>query len=153
MSCASFGGVRPVYGPVPGSLSLRLDALPDAVILAAAREVQSAGLTVARSAAAEGYLETGWYDVVRSRSVDASARDFDRIVKLRFFADPTAGKTHLAAECVVRIAYDPSEPARDLERMVPDSTPGRRLLNRIVERLKTVFPSPTPADSTRRQAS
>lgn len=147
-ACASFGGVRPIYGPVPGSLSLQLDGLPDSVIRAAAHEVRSAGLAVLRASAAEGYLETEWYDVAGNRSVSARASGFDHIVKLRFFADPTAGKTHLAAECVVRIAYDPSEPPRDLERMVPDSTPGRLILNRIVDRLKIVFPVPIPADST-----
>ena len=57
-ACAHFGGVRPVYGPLPGSLSLQLDAVPDAVIVAAVREVRAAGLTVARVAADEGYLET-----------------------------------------------------------------------------------------------
>ncbi len=150
-ACAHFGGVRPVYGPVPGSLSLQLTAQPDAVIVAAVKEVQAAGLRVARVAPDEGYLETEWYDVATKRSVSASAKDFDHIVKVRLFADPTAGKTHLAAEAVVRIAYDPSEPERDLERMVPDSTPGHALLDSLVARLKVIFPppAPLPADSTR----
>jgi len=62
-------------------------------------------------------------------------------VKVRFFADPVAGKTRLAAECVRRIADDPSEPERDLERMVPDSSPGRILLDGIVGRLKAAYPA------------
>ena len=141
--------MRPVYGPLPGSVSLQLDALPDAVIIAAAHEVQAAGLKVASVAADEGYLETAWYDVVTRRTVDARTRHFDHIVKLRLFADPTAGKTRLAAECVARIAYDPSEPARDLERMVPDSTPEHAILDSLVARLKVVFPPPKArADST-----
>lgn len=144
--------MRPVYGPLPGSLSLQLDALPDAVIVAAAHEVQAAGLKVVRVAADEGYLETEWYDVAARRTVDARTRHFDHIVKLRLFADPTAGKTRLAAECVVRIAYDPSEPERDLERMVPDSTPAHALLDSLIARLKVVFPPPRArADSTRPQ--
>ena len=70
-------------------------------------------------------------------------------MKLRLFADPTAGKTRLAAECVRRIAYDPSEPERDLERMVPDSTPEHAILDSLVARLKVVFPPPKPrVDST-----
>jgi len=147
-ACAHFGGVRPVYGPLPGSLSLTLDAAPDAVILAAQREVRSAGLTIARVAADEGYLETAWYDVVTRRTVDPRARDFDHSVKVRLFADPKAGKTHLAAECVRRIAYDPSEPERDLERMVPDSTPQHAVLDSLIARLKVIFPPPKPrADS------
>jgi hypothetical protein len=143
-----FGGVRPLYGPVPGSLALQLDAQPAAVIVAATREVRAAGLDVARVAANEGYLESQWYDVGTHRSVTDRARDLDRVVKLRFFADPTAGKTHLAAECVRRIADDPSEPERYWERMVPDSTPGRVLLDSIVGRLKVEFPPPAPAPGT-----
>ncbi len=104
-----------------------------------------------RVAADEGYLESGWYDLRTRRTVSARAAGFDHIVKLRLFADPTAGKTHLAAEAVVRIAYDPSEPPRDAERMVPDSTPGRALLDSLVARLKVIFPPPTPADTTKPQ--
>jgi hypothetical protein len=140
--------VRPVYGPLPGSLSLMLDGAPDAVIVVAQREVRAAGLTVASVAADEGYLETGWYDVAAKRAVDARARDLDHIVKLRLFADPKAGKTYLAAECVRRIAYDPSEPERSLERMVPDSTPARALLDSLVARLKVAFPPPKPRTDT-----
>jgi hypothetical protein len=144
-ACPNLGGVRPLYGPVPGSLGLELNASPDVVIAAAARDVVTVGLRVSHVAANEGYLETEWFDLGAHRSVAASARDLDRVVKLRFFADPTAGKTHLAAECVRRIADDPSVPPRDLERMVPDSTAGRVLLDSIVARLKTEFPAPPPA--------
>ncbi|MGD0990999.1 MAG: hypothetical protein ABR998_00825 [Gemmatimonadales bacterium] len=141
--------MRPVYGPLPGSISLLLDAAPDAVIVAAQHEVRAAGLAVVSVAADEGYLETDWYDVVTRRTVSARAEDFDHTVKLRLFADPTAGKTRLAAECVRRIAYDPSQPERDLERMVPDSTPEHAILDSLVARLKVVFPPPKPrADST-----
>jgi len=137
-----------VYGPLPGSVSLTLNAAPDAVIAAAVREVRAAGLAVAAVAADEGYLETAWYDVATRRTVDARAMDFDHIVKLRLFADPKAGKTYLAAECVRRIAYDPSEPERDLERMVPDSTPQHALLDSLLARLKVVFPPPKPVVDT-----
>jgi len=147
-ACLNLGGVRPLYGPVPGSIALQLDASPDAVIAAAARDAAVVGFRVASSAANEGYLETEWFDVGAQRSVTARARDLDRVVKLRFFADPAAGKTRLAAECVRRIAYDPSVPPRDLERMVPDSTPGRVLLDSIIGRLKVEFPPPTPAPGT-----
>ncbi len=141
-----------MFGPVPGSISLQLDAQPDAVIVAAAKEVQAAGLKIARVAADEGYLESEWYDVPGKRTVSARDPDFDHIVKLRLFADPTAGKTRLAAECVLRIAYDPSEPERDLERMVPDSTPAHAILDSLVARLKVIFPPALPsADSTRPQ--
>jgi len=137
-----------VYGPVPGSLSVPLDGVPGEVIDAAARAVAAAGLRVVRIAADEGYLETEWYDVAAKRTVNARAPGFDHIVKLRLFADPTAGKTRLAAECVVRIGYDPSMPERDLERMVPDSTPAHAILDSLIARLKVVFPPPkAPSDT------
>jgi hypothetical protein len=119
-----------------------LEAQPDAVIGSAAREVQAVGLSVAVADPAEGYLESSWYDLGRKANVSAGARNLDQVVKLRFFADPTAGRTRLAAECVRRIADDPSEPERDLERMVPDSSPGRALLDGIVGRLRAAYPAP-----------
>ncbi len=147
-ACLHLGGARPLFGPVPGSFSLVLDGQPEAVIAAAAGEVQRAGLVVLRSAPDEGYLETQWYDVATQRTVSPRARDLDHTVKVRLFADPAAGKTRLAAECVVRIADDPSEPPRDLERMVADSTPGHVLLDSLVARLKVIFPPPPPADTS-----
>ena len=114
------------------------------MIGAAAREMAAAGLKVVQIATDEGYLETEWYDVAARRTVNARVAGFDHIVKLRLFADPTAGRTRLAAECVVRIGYDPSMPERDLERMVPDSTPAHAILDSLFARLKVVFPPPKP---------
>ncbi len=137
--------MRPRFGPVPGSLSLQLAVQPDALIAAVDSAVTRAGLVVERSAPDEGYLETRWYDVAAQRTVGARARNLADVVKLRFFADPTAGHTHLAAECVVRLMDDPSEPPRYWERMAADSTPGRVLLDSIVAHLKAEFPLPAPA--------
>ncbi len=121
------------------------------MIAAVGRQVDSAGLVVRLADAAEGYLETGWYDLESRRTVSATARDLDHTVKLRFFADPTAGHTRLAAECVRRIAYDPSEPERDLERMVADSTPGRVMLDSLMAKLKAEYPMPAPAPAAATQ--
>jgi hypothetical protein len=132
--------VRPFYGPIAGSISVQLETTPDTVIDAVRRAVVAAGFRVAINDPREGFLETGWYDPVARRPVHAGARDLARTVKLRFFADPTAGHTRLAAECVQRFAYDPSEPARDLERMVPDSTPGRVIMDSVLARLKALYP-------------
>lgn len=118
------------------------------MIGSAADEMKAAGLRVAVADPTEGYLESAWYDLSRKATVTGRARDLDLVVKLRFFADPTAGKTRLAAECVRRFAYDPSEPERDLERMVPDSSPGRMLLDSIVGRLKVAYPAPTAPTPT-----
>jgi hypothetical protein len=138
------GGLRPRFGPVPGSIGFELEAQPEAVIASAASEVLAAGLKLEVADPAEGYLETAWYDLRTRAPVPATVRDLGQVVKLRFFADPFAGKTRVAAECVRRIADDPSEPERDLERMVPDSTPGRVLLDSIVGRLKAAYPASKP---------
>jgi len=143
-ACARLGGLRPRYGPIQGSVSAELEASPDAVIDSAAQELRAAGLGVAVADAPEGYLESSWYDVERKATVSGRARDLDQVVKLRFFADPTAGHTRMVGECVRRIAQDPSEPERDLERMVPDSSPGRVLLDSIIARLQTAYPMPAP---------
>jgi len=119
------------------------------VIGAAAHEVQAAGLSIAVADPAEGYLESSWYDLARKATVSGRARDLDQVVRLRFFADPTAGRTRLVAECVRRIAFDPSEPERDLERMAPDSSPGRVLLDSIIGRLKVAYPVPAAPSTTR----
>jgi hypothetical protein len=125
-------------------VAVELETQPETAIGAVSREVLAAGLKVALADPAEGYLETAWYDVQRKATVTGRARDLGQVVRLRFFADPLAGKTRLAAECVRRIAEDPSEPERDLERMVPDSSPGRVLLDSIVSRLRAAYPPAAP---------
>lgn len=143
-ACASLGGVRPVFGPVPGSVGLQLDATPDAVTRAAAEEVQHAGLRVQWLSPEEGYVETLWYDLTtHESSSEQPFRDLDRMVKIRFFADPTAGKTRLVAECVTVSLVDPSRPPRELERMAPEGHAGRELLTQLVDRLKRRFPGAT----------
>ncbi|MDO8665607.1 MAG: hypothetical protein Q7J79_03285 [Gemmatimonadales bacterium] len=130
--CAGLGGVRPRYGPVPGSVLVQLDQPADAVIRALATEVQTAGLRLLFVSPEEGYIETEWYDVGTRQSGPADARDLDRVVKLRFFADPVSGKTRLLAECVTRMVFDPSMPQRELERMAPDGHQGRILLDDVL---------------------
>ncbi len=144
LACAGLGGVRPLYGPAPGSVAVELTGAPDAVTSAAAEELRGAGLHLQRVSVAEGYVESQWYDVAtHASSPRRPFTDLDRRVKLRFFADPTAGHTHLAAEAVVAYAVDPSLPERDLERMVPDGHQGLAILRGILDRLKERYPSPT----------
>jgi hypothetical protein len=148
--CAALGGVRPFYGPVPGSETFLLNALPDAVTRAAAEEVQHAGLTLQWISPAEGYVETQWFNVTTHvSSPDPVLSDLDHTVKLRFFADPTAGKTRLAAEAVTTYVVDPSRPQREMERMTPAGHPGREVLTQVVDRLKRRFPMPDSTRTTR----
>jgi len=144
-ACASLGGLRPLYGPVQGSVSVQLGGSPEAVTRAAVEEVQHAGLHVQWLSVEEGYVETQWYDLSsRGSSSEPAFRDLDRVVKMRFFADPTAGRTRLAAECVTTIMVDPSRPQRELERMAPEGHAGREMLTQVLDRLRRRFPVVEP---------
>jgi hypothetical protein len=134
------GGLRPRYGPVPESVTLTLEGAPDAVTRAAAEEAQHAGLRVQWLSPEEGYVETQWYDLrSRESAIEPRFRDPEQVVKLRFFADPVAGKTRLVAEAVSTSLVDPSRPQRELERMVPPGHGGREVLTRILDRVKTRY--------------
>jgi hypothetical protein len=132
VGCASFVGVRPRYGPVPGSVLVELEPPPDSVIRALAAATRARGFIVRTAAPREGYLESDWLDLATRDTARARSDRLDRVVKLRFFADPVAGRTRLLAECVHRIMVDPSLPERELERMVPDGHPGRALLDSVL---------------------
>ena len=140
--CAGLGGVRPNYGPVPGSVAFIVEALPDAVTRAASEEIQHAGLQLQYSSAVEGYIETQWFSLTtRASSLDPDMHDLEHTIKVRFFCDPTAGKTRLVAEVVTSYAMDPSRPAREMERMAPEGHPGREVLTQILDRLKRRYPT------------
>ncbi len=152
LSCRT-GGVRPRYNPVPHSVMMLLpDSAKNIVVILADRSV-AMGFTVARYSPDEGYLETGWYDTQTKRPVGDPFNGLDRIIKLRFFADPWQGRTRLVAESVRRIAWDPSEPPHDLERMVPDDHPGRALLDSVLAVVRPPDTTTTQADTTRGNAA
>jgi hypothetical protein len=148
--CAGLGGVRPNYSPVPGSVAFVLEALPDAVTRAAAEEIQHAGLQLQYSSAAEGYVETQWFSLTtRASSLEPDMHDLEHSIKMRFFCDPTAGKTRVVAEAVTSYAIDPSRPTREMERMAPEGHPGREVLTQILDRLKRRYPSPRDSTTAR----
>jgi hypothetical protein len=113
-------------------LDLPASAVTESLATSAAR----AGLPVRVAEPREGYLESGWFDLQAHRAAGDPFDRLDSIVKLRFFADPAYGHTRLFAECVVRIAWDPSVPPRELERMPPAGHPGRALLDSILAVMK-----------------
>jgi len=131
-ACAGVGGVRPRYGALPQAAQTTIDGGPTAITQLIDNTVRGAGLQVTAAAAREGYVETAWFEIGSRRPVSLPFTNMDRVVKLRFFVDPSQGRTRIVAECVYRIAWDPSVPARELERMVPDDHPGRLLLDSIV---------------------
>src|SRR5579859_3886632 len=130
-ACAT-GGVRPRFGPEPQAVMMLLDLPASVVTESLTTSLVRVGLPVRTSEPREGYLESVWFDVAAHRPTGDPFSRLDSIVKLRFFADPAFGHTRLFAECVVRVAWDPSVPQRDLERMPPAGHPGRVLLDSVL---------------------
>ncbi|MFI5280775.1 MAG: hypothetical protein ACHQU1_09780 [Gemmatimonadales bacterium] len=130
-ACAT-GGVRPRFGPEPQAVMMLLDLPASDVTQQLAASVVRVGLPVRTAEPREGYVESEWFDVQARRPAREPFDRLDSIVKLRFFADPAFGHTRLFAECVVRLAWDPSAPPRDLERMPPAGHPGRALLDSVL---------------------
>jgi hypothetical protein len=132
-ACGAMGGLRPLDLPVPDALVfLRVEQPAAPLIHALDSLVRARGLAVRLVAPREGWLETEWFDLEARATVPPPFGASERIVRLRFAADPRQGKSRLIAECVRRIAWDPSVPERDLERMVPPGHPGRILLDDIL---------------------
>ncbi|MFI5207798.1 MAG: hypothetical protein ACHQX4_07245 [Gemmatimonadales bacterium] len=144
-ACAT-GGVRPRFGPEPQAVMMLVDLPASAATESLAISLGRVGLPVRTAEPREGYLESGWFDVQAHRPAREPFNQLDSIVKLRFFADPAFGHTRLFAECVVRVAWDPSVPPRDLERMPPAGHPGRALLDSVL----TVMRSHVVRDTTTR---
>lgn len=142
VSCTGVGGIRPRYGALPESVRQTLDERPLPLTQLLDNTVRAANLPVVSTAPREGYLETAWFDAGSRQRVSQPFANMDRVVKLRFFVDSEQGRTRLLAEAVYRIAWDPSVPERELERMVPAGHPGRVLLDSIVA---AVTPTARPA--------
>jgi hypothetical protein len=134
-ACAT-GGQRPRYGAVPESHLLTVRQPSDSVVVRLTDRARALGLPIVRSAPREGYIETGWYDVARGQPTAAPFSRLDSIVRYRVFADPVQGHTRILIECVRRIAWDPSTPERELERMVPPAHPGTALIDSLLDTVR-----------------
>lgn len=134
--CGSMGGARPRWSALPDAVLMQSDRPPVELLGELYSVLRTRGFAIDLIAPREGFLETRWYDLSSRTATEPPFRHFDRIVKLRFFADPVQGRTRLLAECVRRIAWDPSLPERELERMVPLDHPGRLLLDSLIAPFK-----------------
>jgi hypothetical protein len=137
-ACASLGGARPRLVPLPGALH-RLAALsPDAAVTLVAQELAARGVPLVTVSATEGYVESAWFSAAtRGRAAEPFGADTGT-VRIRVFADPTAGRTRLFAEVAMRFAWDPSLPERELERMVPEGHGALALLREVLDLLPGV---------------
>jgi hypothetical protein len=143
--------VRPRERPLPDAEVLIVAPPAAALISVLDSVVRARGMAVAIMTANEGYLETRWYDVDAGTPTDEPFQRLDRIVRMRFTADPLQGRTRLVAECVVRVMWDPGLPERELERIAPEDHPGRVLMRELLLAAGAVPVSPDSAAAARQR--
>lgn len=120
---------RPSFAPYPEALHAIINARPARVTEEAKTWLAAQGAPVEHASELDGFLETGWYD-----ATDSSAAPVR--VKVRLWADPDVpGKARVTVEAVYRPIEDPSRTARDLERAVPETSAGQRLVERLLKAL------------------
>lgn len=134
-ACPHMGGVRPRLTPLAGSVIRTVEAGPASVTDAIVAALDSMRVPVAAQAADEGYVETRWIDPRTHVPRAPAPSNLDHTIKLRFYADPVAGKTQLVAECVRRLYLDPSVPQRELEVVVDSASAGQVLMDSVLARL------------------
>ncbi len=137
--------VRPYITPFPLAPVDTLQADAAEVIRELTGLVTAEGLQIRTVSPEEGYLETGWYDVVLRTAARSYGADSERYVRLRFFADPTGqALTQLVSEAVVRRTLDPSVPERQAEMLAPPGHQGDQMLTRMRDALRTRYGGATP---------
>jgi len=134
------GSVRPSYEPFPNARVDTINALPADVIQEVQSRILSENMRANWVSPAEGYLETQWFNVVTQQSGVTDIQNPDRVIRLRFFADPLeGGKTKLTSEAVYQRTTDPSVQPRDREMIVPPGHAGDRLLIQVMDGVKQRF--------------
>ncbi len=135
--------VRPRSVPLADAVRDTLVAGPESIVDLLRDAVTARGFTVGTVRAAEGFLETRWYDLTHQRPGGAYARDPTRAIRLRFFVDPVGeSTTEIQAEATYLRTLDPSLPVREREVMVPPGSPGDTLLHSILNQIRAALGSP-----------
>lgn len=138
-ACAA-GGIRPSYEPFPDARVDTINATPPEVIQEAIARVNAENMRGSWESPEEGFFETQWFNVVTQTSGVTDRANLDRIILLRFFADPLeGGQTLLRTEAVYQGTADPSVQPRDREISVPAGHAGDRLRTRVIDGIKERF--------------
>jgi hypothetical protein len=138
-ACAA-GGVRPAFEPFPDARVDTINAEPAAVIQEAVARVNAENMRGAWQSPEEGFFETQWFNVVTQQSGVSDRSNLDRIILLRFWADPLeGGRTLLTTEAIYQRTADPSVLARDREMSVPVGHAGDRIRARVIDGIKERF--------------
>lgn len=138
-ACAA-GGIRPAYEPFADARVDTINGAPVDVIQEAISRVNAENMRGAWESPEEGFFETQWFDVVTQESGKTDIANPDRIVLLRFWADPLeGGKSKLTSEAIYLRSPDTSTPQRDREMSVPAGHAGDRLRSRVIDGIKERF--------------
>ncbi|HET7039566.1 MAG TPA: hypothetical protein VFH97_06745 [Gemmatimonadales bacterium] len=138
-ACAS-GGLRPSYEPFPQARVDTINAAPAAVIQELATAIRTENMRPQWTSPDEGFLETQWFNVVTQESGVADRTQLERIILLRFFADPIeGGKTRVTSEAVQGRTADQSVMGRDREMPVPPGSVGDQILGRVLAAVQQRF--------------
>ncbi|HEX9580079.1 MAG TPA: hypothetical protein VF970_03160 [Gemmatimonadales bacterium] len=125
--------VRPSMRPLPGAVVDTVQGQPDSIVDRLAAAIEAQGLPVRRRSAAEGYVETQWYDLAARRARGPDHLASDRVVKLRVWVDALPpGETVVVLEAVHQFVTDPSQPGRELEVLVPAGHQADSIIRRVL---------------------
>ncbi|MSR07236.1 MAG: hypothetical protein EXR93_09255 [Gemmatimonadetes bacterium] len=131
--------VRPTYRPFPLAAFDTVTAKPPSVITGASADLVRLGLTVRTITAAEGYLETRWFDLGEKRSRREVANP-DRTVRIRVWADlVTPLQSEVIVEAVHQRLLDPSVPERENEVVAVAGSPGDSIAQALRTAIKARF--------------
>ncbi|MDH4043186.1 MAG: hypothetical protein OEY20_02840 [Gemmatimonadota bacterium] len=138
-ACAA-GGIRPSYEPFPDARVDTINAAPPDVIQEAIARVNAENMRGAWESPEEGFFETQWFNVATQQSGVSDRNNPDRVILLRFWADPIeGGRTKLVTEAIYQRTPDPSVQPRDREMSVPNGHAGDRLRARVIDGIKERF--------------
>ena len=137
-ACAS--GIRPAYDPFPQADVDTVNATPVEVIQEIAQRMVVEDIQVQWTSPEEGYIETMWYNIVSRESGVTDRSNPERIVKLRFWADPAGeGMTKVTGEAVLQRGDPSIVNPRDREMMAPPGHAGGAILQRVFDALNERF--------------
>ncbi|HEX9728504.1 MAG TPA: hypothetical protein VGA37_08375 [Gemmatimonadales bacterium] len=139
-SAACATGIRPAYSPLVNARVDTVNAEPPAIIQELATLIAAEAMYLQWQSPVEGFLETQWFNLVTRESGVTSRSDPDRVILLRFWADPIGeGRSAVISEAVIKRTTDPSVLPRDQEMMAPPGHGGQRTLDRVLNGLRERF--------------
>ena len=133
LTACGASNIRPWTVPFPEARVDTVDVEAASLIERLNSYVTNTGLEVTRISPEEGFLETRWFDLATRRS-RKSGGDPERVVRMRFWADPVMpGRSVLISEVVYLQSLDPSLLPRDAETLAPPDHAGHILMTEILE--------------------